>query len=272
MALVVNAETDVFLCCEGDIDYMREYVQSITGKAASLVVYNWKESGVLSDSTKRYICFRRVPFDILPPETDTPVVFINTEQLSVPWKMVEFKAYAASPRVGLIFDYSKENIRLANGRSHFLPLKESVEETDHLRALIEEHGGGRGADFACVGSPTQHRIQIMNGLRSRGLRIDFIQGFGEERDIRVARCRFLLNLHAGGDYKLWEPLRCNRWLHAGLPVISEPCLDAFPRIRTAAGEINEVTIAAVDDLDTLSAKLRETLASLPPQGGFKKDE
>ena len=99
------------------------------------------------------------------------------------------------------------------------------------------------AEIACIGSPTQYRIDIIAGLRARGMLIDFIQGFGEARDRRVAACKLLLNLHAGRAYRLWEPLRCARWLFAGMPIASESCDDAVP---------DEVHVVPVADLNALS--------------------
>ena len=254
--LLINPDVDVVICHTFDEPYMREYIQAVAGRAP-IVLYS-THGGVLVDRSKRYICIRRVPFDKLPPQTDVPVVFINTEQLSVPWKFSEYCEFVASPRVGSVYDYSLENIRIANGNStrllaNHLPLLESTDETACLRAFMAEYRAvpreGR-AEIACIGSPTQYRIDIIAGLRARGMLIDFIQGFGEARDRRVAACKLLLNLHAGRAYRLWEPLRCARWLFAGMPIASESCDDAVP---------DEVHVVPVADLNALVVRLRTIL-------------
>ena len=249
--LVIHPDNDVLLCHEDDAPYMLEYLHYIAG-ACPIVLYNSRQDA-FTDRTKRYVCVRRVPFEKIPPETDTPVVFVNTEQLSVPWKMVEFRAHAVSPRVGLIYDYSDENVKLSNGRSVHFPIRESVAETTALKTYMRQEGMDRNK-IACVGSVTSYRVAIINGLRNRGLQVDFIQEFGEKRDRRVAACSLLLNLHAGKVYNLYETLRCERWRFAGMPILSEPCTDAVP---------TGVSVFPVTDLDLLVAELKAALQRTP---------
>ena len=251
--LVVDPVKDVFICHREDEPYMHEYLNYIKGEG-SVVLYG-AGTPAFADREKRYICIRRVPFELLPPETDVPVVFVNTEQLSVPRKMVEYRAYTASPRVGAVYDYSTENIKLSNGRSGHLPLRERAVETELLKKYMRQEGVENADKIACIGTPTQYRIDAINALRRRGVGVDFIQAFGEERDRRVASCKILLNLHAGPSYRLYEALRCERWRFAGMPIVSEACTDAVP-----AG-IHVMPIS--EDFDVAAAALKKFVADLP---------
>ena len=61
-----------------------------------------------------------------------------------------------------------------------------------------------------------------------GLNIDYIQGFGAERDIKIGKSRILLNIHLQKEWKIYESLRCERWRFAGMPIVSETCFSYSP--------------------------------------------
>ena len=46
-------------------------------------------------------------------------------------------------------------------------------------------------------------------------------GWGEARDKEIASCKLLLNIHHNNDYNIFDSIRCDRWIFAGMPVISE---------------------------------------------------
>ena len=250
---------DLVLCHQVDAPYFMEYLEMLCGDVVPVFIYS-DATPVLTDAEKRYICVRRVPFNILPAVTVIPVVFINTEHLTAPRSMVEFNAYAASSRVGIIYDFSHKNVELAKGRSVHLPLRECRPDTVRLQAFVADVDQGAGK-IACVGTTTPYRIGIINGLRERGLSVDFVEVFGEERDRRVAACRLLLNLHAGKHFKPWEALRCDRWRYAGMLVVSEPCDADVPALVAANGTRNAVVFVSTDDLDAMATTLRSQLTS-----------
>jgi hypothetical protein len=237
-----NADTDVVVCFACDAPYMIEFVHAVAGDAPVNIVTLHTPAFV--DASKRYICFRRVCRPLLPPAAH--VLFINTEQLSVPHKMAEFKEFTACTDNLEVYDYSLENVALANGISKHLPIVEHAAETAASRAHMAARPARHPFDVACVGTVTVHRIRLIEALTKRGIRIDFIQGFGEERDRRTGACKVLLNLHAGPTYEMYEPIRCERWRHAGLPIVSETCRDAVPTgIMQASKDLDVDALASM---------------------------
>ena len=210
-----------------------------------------------------------MPFDVLPAVTSVPAVFINTENLASLRNLVEFNAYAASARVGSIYDHSRKNVELSGDRATFLPLRQPEADTLRLQALMRkaETTTGRSEKIACIGTATSHRVAIVNGLRLKGISVDLIEAFGEERDARASRCSLLLNLHAGKDFKPWEALRCNRWRHAGMLVVSEPCDVDVPALQDATGARNAVVFVSADDIDALATALSGLLGTPPSTAG-----
>ena len=69
---------------------------------------------------------------------------------------------------------------------------------------------------------------VVSELISKGFKIHIISGWGIERDIELAKCKVILNIHSilginGQMYysKTFENIRCNRLLDAGFKILSE---------------------------------------------------
>jgi hypothetical protein len=69
---------------------------------------------------------------------------------------------------------------------------------------------------------------VVNELISKGFKIHIISGWGIERDIELAKCKVILNIHSilgikGKMYysKTFENIRCIRLLEAGFKILSE---------------------------------------------------
>jgi hypothetical protein len=84
-------------------------------------------------------------------------------------------------------------------------------------------------DVGFSGTLTSRRLAILNQLKERGLKVNDVPRWGEERDKELAKCRIHINIHAYTDYNIFEQARCEPWLAIGVPVISEHSLDDDPR-------------------------------------------
>ena len=95
----------------------------------------------------------------------------------------------------------------------------------HLRELLAA-AVEPAYDFALVGCTSPRRRSIVAKLHSAGLTTVVIQAsFGDARDRQIANARALLNLHYAEDYWVYEAVRCNRWIAAGLAVVTEDCVN-----------------------------------------------
>ena len=207
----------VILCHKEDHKYVKDYIQSFAG-TDTIFLYD-KDTEPLKDN-KHYFCVRRVP-NWLP--TECKISFLNTEQLVVPQKYAEYKMFIKD---GIeIFDYSESNIKLS-GKGTFLPYREIPEETEKLKKFMD---CPKKYDVVVIGTNSERRKKIVDELRCKFLRVDFITDlFEDERDKRIAQASMLLNLHFSDAYSEFETVRCNRWKYAKMPILTEPCSGIVP--------------------------------------------
>lgn len=209
----------VILCHISEYKYLKEYIETFP-TVDSIYIYEFN-SQVLQENVY-YLCIRRVPYSILPE--NCIIGFINTEQLSVPSKMAEYRTNLA--RVTDLYDYSLENIRILNSTRHIIhvPYVENTEETSKLRSYMNVE---KEFDVCVIGTWSYARQSYVDILNANGFRVDFIYGlFGDERDVRIGKSRILLNVHYESTYTVYENIRCERWRFAGMPVITEACSDS----------------------------------------------
>ena len=60
-----------------------------------------------------------------------------------------------------------------------------------------------------------------------GIKVLICEDWGRERDINLAKCKYILNIHWNDEYKIFETIRCNRLLQAGIKIISEDSIDMY---------------------------------------------
>jgi len=207
----------VLLCRKCDFVFLEDYIRAIDLKMPILfhdsTTNPYKEVG-------EYWCIRTVPFHLIP--SGSKINFINTEQLSVPTKLLEFKMYDI---FGVnIYDYSLGNIRII-GKGIHLPYKENTAETAALQMFLKQE---KEYDFAVIGTPSAHRTKQIKRLTDKGFKVHHIIGWNAERDKEVGKCKALLNLHYSPNYSLYESIRCERWRFAGMQVYTEECSDEIP--------------------------------------------
>ena len=210
---------EIVLCLDTEYIYFKEYIQSaLPGR--QIYLYNDTSPKIFN----KFVCWciRRIPFGKLSGQ---PIKFINTEQLSVPSKLHEYWRYAL-PGIE-IYDYSLENIRIS-GKGIYLPYTELPQETLKLKSFLSQK---KLYDFAVIGSPSKYRTQQIQKIIEKGYTVNHVHGWDDERDIEVGKCKKLLNIHYNPEYKLYEPIRCERWRFAGMPIYSEECLDNPPGIN-----------------------------------------
>jgi hypothetical protein len=125
----------------------------------------------------------------------------------------------------------------------YLPYPPIQTELDNLKRLIETTPKLYDVAFCTNNSP--HRREIWDKLVAKGLKLIDATGWGLERDMKIAQARVLINVHYDDSYKIFEHVRCDRWILCGHLVVSELSLsdslldhkDLFIR-ESASGQIN----------------------------------
>lgn len=161
----------------------------------------------------------------------------NTEQFSRGAMLMEYiEAILELEEVfpGLkysLFDYSQGNMHLLKKygyTSYHLPYIWSVAEKDMFNRLRDEvvAAGEEGKyDIGFIGSLSDRRMRILQGLTAKGYNVVRVTGWGEGRDREIMRCKIILNIHYDMTYQLYEGVRCDRLVLAGCHVVSENSID-----------------------------------------------
>lgn len=181
----------------------------------------------------------------IPPEGS---ILYNTEQLSRSSMLSIVLNNIRSSNPVEIWDYSLANINILKGYdiiSRHVPLDIPgwyIEELNNYRR------NGITYDVGHSGTLTGRRLEIINLLKSSNISINIIELFGKDRDIELAKCKIILNIHAEDDYKIFESCRCEPWLKLGVTVISENSLDNDPRcINVNYNDIVKTVVEFISD-------------------------
>jgi len=229
------------ICCQADIldKFFVEYLQQF-----NLPILTTTELVEYSKTHKitEIICVQST--DCLPSFSSTPKIsVINTEQLSDSGRKKFFLDMLNRIERSLgyridIYDYSYVNAVILQRAIIYRPYILNPTENELLKTLLT---GPKRYDIAFVGAFSPRRIKVLDSIRRLGFNIWQSEStYGRTRDIEIASCKLLLNIHWSESYQIFESIRCNRWLFAGLPVITEQSLDK--------PEHPLLTIASYEDL------------------------
>jgi mannosyltransferase OCH1-like enzyme len=184
----------------------------------------------------------------LLPNTSRVIVW-NTEQMSrdtvleqfcAQWRALDDHMKASSLAVDTcIWDYSHYNARMIQKQLTGLDVRVEVQPTastddvNRLKQLRKQTAPQY--DYVCLGSGSPHRDAVVAAIRAKGRTVNCVQNLrGDNRDKAVARGRVLLNIHYNDTYRVFESIRCARWLAAGMPVESEACVNDDERVAAGA--------------------------------------
>lgn len=174
-----------------------------------------------------YICIQSVP-DILLSYPVKYVSVVNTEQLTrFEWCQLINKY----KNLGItVFDYNYYHCK--KYKLVHLPYVYNKHEIKQLRLLRRNSIRSDRLKIAVCMSMSQYRRDILNNLITtygNAIEITEVTCCGLNRDKQIAECDLLLNIHFDNSYKIYEHLRCDRWVWAGMPVITQSSLGLHKR-------------------------------------------
>ena len=215
-----------YYCIEKGKECFEDYVDSlgiITRK-----VYYTKDSELDQssfDKSNNIHIFRYHLPQFLLRAKNPRVYVLNTEQLCEPTRFAHIEALATQ---GIkIIDYSLENINIIKSKMSdvscfHVPYQYREEEIKRLQQFSLDPQN----DVGLVSCNTPHRKAVLQQLISAGIKAVDIRGWKDARDSQIGNCRILLNVHFESNFKIFEHIRCDRWVFAGKTVISEPVNDS----------------------------------------------
>jgi len=159
-------------------------------------------------------------------------IFFNAEQLSRPVALNKVMNITQNTNIVEIWDYSKANIDILknnNIQAKYVQVETPQWYIDKLYNFRKEYMDNFEYDVGFAGFMSNRRRDILDNLTKLGIKVNYIEVFGDDRDKELAKCKLLINIHTFEDYKIFEVARCEPWLKLGVPVISENSLDNDPR-------------------------------------------
>ena len=142
---------------------------------------------------------------------------INTEQLT---RYQYFNRVKQILDNGVpVIDYSPENLHILRdvpGDKFLLPYQYHQGEVDQLKQWMTKE-----YDVVFVGTMGPSRVSVLNQLEAEGVKVHVVTGFGEDRDKELMKGKLLLNIHYDSNYGLYESIRCDRLIFAGMLVVTE---------------------------------------------------
>lgn len=209
----------ITVCCEPyQYIYFEEYVASFVDQMnANLLVTD--EKRLLSHKYRpdqMYIFCQRMPRGKL----DCPnKIVLNTEQMTI---LISYHAHCLKVKdAGVrMLDYSEFNSLVLG--TECLPYQYNAYEVEKLRRYLAVP---KKYDVAMVSNVYNRRKDIESKLRECGITVLNVVGWRDVRDKQIGQCRLLLNIHTHENAIVWEHLRCDRWLFAGMPIVSETCIN-----------------------------------------------
>lgn len=211
----------ILICCRSEeYRFFIEYINSLKYELhAGIVILNDMEKYHFIDDDKHfYIICQKLP-DKLIVRPIKNMMLLNTEQTTR--HNVKNELTNILNRNIKIIDYSIENIEVMGNHKnlYYAPYQYINMEIERLKRYIREIP--KEYDFVFVGDG-EKRKYIANKLQELGFKILFITSlWGGERDREIAKAKILVNIHWDSNYNVFETLRCDRWLFAGMMIISE---------------------------------------------------
>lgn len=220
----------VFICWDRIMPYFIEYAESLDIFSFFITFETHEVSNLIDFTTFYKDCIFIYPDNIhmenfLDCVLQPNCILFNSEQMSIQKRRKNIENFLS--RGGKIINYSLQNqliLKSFENQMLYLPYRCTQRERDVLKTLLLQEK--KEFDVALVASMTLRRRNFVDELQKKGIKVCVISNkFGYERDQLIARCDFLLNIHASEEYTIFETIRCNRWLDAGMSIISEPCSD-----------------------------------------------
>jgi len=197
----------------------------------------------------------------------------NTEQLSRAAVLRELAQDVEAARdEGLryeVWDYCAYNARAAAAvglEMRVVPCVPLRSEVEALKAHLRQWRQRATHDVAFVGSLGDRRRRVLDALAAAGASVLRVSATRDERDVAIARCRVLLNIHFDADYVVFEGVRCARWIAAGARLVTECGVEDPPCSETTSvvnyNDLVGATLAAVNE-----SRARTGVAPCAPGGG-----
>ena len=212
---------------------IQQYINNLNNIYPNYYIYLTNDKNTILREKPQKITFIYEIFDnnILTELPNTEFSFLNTEPLNIPLRLQHtINILKSFPNLNY-YDYSESNLKILQENEIniqdkiYLPYKSSDNELIELTNLnkITKKEFDFGILKALGGDITDRRLKIINFLKENNFTINIIEGWGNDRDQELAKCKTILNIHGFCNISsnIFEHIRCDRLLETGFTILSE---------------------------------------------------
>lgn len=195
-----------FYCLKEYYIYIKEYLDPLVSLLnCELKILESYQNFSLLESNK-HIFIKKLPYNI----SGENIILFNIEQLS----RKNFKLKC--PPETIVLDYALGNLDFINNEKYCIPYLYNPKEVYNFSKIY---------DVCFIGGLSPKRKNILTKLKQKGIKVNRIKGWGNDRDQKLFKHKILLNISFDDDYKVFEAIRCNRCVHNKMIVISDFKID-----------------------------------------------
>ena len=213
---------------------VEQYIDNLNSIYPEYFIYltNNREELLINQPKKITFVYEIFDTEIIKSLPNTQFSFLNTEPLNIPVRLEHtiniLKLYPNFE----YYDYSQSNLKILEKNEIniqgkiYLPYKCSDNE---LKKLINfNKNTEKEFDFGILKAAgaimTERREKILNFLKKHNFTVNIIDGWADDRDTELAKCKIILNIHGNLGTTIsyiFEHIRCDRLLEAGFNILSE---------------------------------------------------
>jgi len=213
----------IYIVCERcHYETFKDYCDTLSENIRlSCITYD-KPDSIVIDDDNIYMFMFSIPDIILSRNNIANIFLINTEQLT---RKQHYDSIQKLLNKGIvILDYDLYQSSLTKAKNHlYLPYQYSPIENEYLSNLVKNTPKIYDVAF-CSTNGSKKRNGIFSQLKNNGISVINVTGWKNHRDMEIAKAKILINIHYDDDYNIFEHFRCDRWVFAGMLVITENSL------------------------------------------------
>lgn len=233
--LHLNKKKWYFYCFPNfETKMIQQYIDNLNNIYPDYCIYLTNNKNTILNENPTKITFVYDVFDISIFEVlpNTEFSLLNTEPLNIRYRLQNIKNIQNLYNSLGYYDYSESNLHILTENSidfkykTYLPYICSSPELLQLQKVNKNTE--KVFDFGIIktlgGEISSRRQKIVNFLKSNHFSVNIIEGWNNDRDNELAKCKLILNIHGILDddvSMIFEHIRCNRLLESGFNILSE---------------------------------------------------
>lgn len=266
-------KTKWFFYCSSyfETKMINQYIDNLNCIYPEYIIYLTNDKNRILTEKPSKITFVYEMFDteIIQRLPNTQFGFLNTEPLNIPVRLEHIINILKLYPNFEYYDYSKSNLKILEENEInikdkiYLPYKCSDEE---LKKLINfNKNTEKEFDFGILkasgGDVTDRRLKIVNFLIERNFTVNIIEGWDDDRDKELAKCKTILNIH--GFYRvvsnIFEHIRCDRLLEAGFTILSETSYKLDEEFTNKYSKLKQISYDEFLNIDVINNMLPKNI-------------